>query len=159
MLWNTKISSWVFLKSERSVIFHIWILTSTFYYISIESIVTLKFLINKQDIFEECHDLILELMDTACYKLCQSLKRKHHSVPGSPSGVIDAYFSSESSNESWSVASSISSSPEPQYKRNKTQDQRMTLAPLGSNLHWSISCSLDYLVFRQWFTLFFGMFS
>ncbi|XP_015063223.1 cyclin-D3-2 [Solanum pennellii] len=89
----------------------------------------------RKDIFEECHDLILELMDTACYKLCQSLKRKHHSVPGSPSGVIDAYFSSESSNESWSVASSISSSPEPQYKRNKTQDQRMTLAPLGSNLH------------------------
>ncbi|KAG5581977.1 hypothetical protein H5410_052604 [Solanum commersonii] len=36
---------------------------------------------------EECHDLIHELMGTSCYNLCQSLKRKHHSVPGSPSGV------------------------------------------------------------------------
>lgn len=89
----------------------------------------------RKDSLEECHDLILELMGNSSYKLCQSLKRKHQSVPGSPSGVIDAYFSSDSSNESWSVASSISSSPEPLYKRNKTEDQRMTLAPLGSNLH------------------------
>ncbi|KAH0721606.1 hypothetical protein KY284_006636 [Solanum tuberosum] len=42
----------------------------------------------RKDSFEECHDLILELMGTSCYNLCQSLKRKHHSVPGSPSGVI-----------------------------------------------------------------------
>lgn len=86
----------------------------------------------RKDSLEECYDLILELMGTSCYKLCQSLKRKHQSVPGSPSGVIDAYFSCESSNDSWSVASSISSSPEPQYKRNKTQDQHMKLAPLGT---------------------------
>ncbi|KAJ8546196.1 hypothetical protein K7X08_018779 [Anisodus acutangulus] len=86
----------------------------------------------RKDSLEECHDLILELMGTSCYELCQSLKRKHQSVSGSPSGVIDAYFSCESSNDSWSVASSISSLPEPQCKRNKTQDQCMTLAPFGT---------------------------
>ncbi|XP_016458493.2 cyclin-D3-2 [Nicotiana tabacum] len=86
----------------------------------------------KQDSFEECRDLILELIGTSGYKICQGVKRKHQSVPGSPSGVIDAYFSCDSSNDSWSVASSISSSPEPQYKRIKTQDQTMTLAPLSS---------------------------
>ncbi|KAM3363459.1 cyclin-D3-2 [Capsicum galapagoense] len=87
-----------------------------------------------KDSLDECHDLIVELMGTSRYKFCQSLKRKHQLVPGSPSGVIDAYFSCESSNDSWSVASSISSSPEPQYKRNKTQDQRMKLAPLGGTV-------------------------
>lgn len=86
----------------------------------------------KQNSFEECHDLILELMGTSGYNTCQSLKRKHQSVPSSPSGVIDAYFSCDSSNDTWSAASSISSSPEPQYKRIKTQDQTMTLAPLSS---------------------------
>ncbi|KAJ8567298.1 hypothetical protein K7X08_019506 [Anisodus acutangulus] len=86
----------------------------------------------RKDRLEECHGIILELMGTSCYELCQSLKRKHQVVPSSPSGVIDAYFSCESSNDSWSVASSISSSPEPQYKRNKTQDQRMRPAPLGT---------------------------
>ncbi|MCD7454995.1 hypothetical protein HAX54_026723 [Datura stramonium] len=95
----------------------------------------------RKDILEECHDLIIELMGASCYKLCQSLKRKHQSVPGSPSGVIDAYFSCESSNDSWSVASSISSSPEPQYKKNKAQDQHMSLAPLGGTVSVAVGSS------------------
>ncbi|PHT34699.1 Cyclin-D3-2 [Capsicum baccatum] len=59
------------------------------------------FLLDLQDNLDECHDLILELICTSCYKFCQSLKRKHQSVPGNPSGVIDTYFSCESSNDSW----------------------------------------------------------
>ncbi|PHU03288.1 hypothetical protein BC332_28539 [Capsicum chinense] len=53
------------------------------------------------DNLDECHDLILELIGTSCYKFCQSLKRKHQSVPGNPSGVIDTYFRYERSNDSW----------------------------------------------------------
>lgn len=59
----------------------------------------------------------------------QSNKRKIGSitvpvVPGSPNGVMDVSFSSsDSSNDSWSVASSVSSSPEPLSKKNRSQAQ------------------------------------
>lgn len=51
----------------------------------------------------------------------QSNKRKSQSVPGSPGGVIDASFSCDSSNDSWSATPSsvMSSSPEPLWKRNR----------------------------------------
>lgn len=51
-----------------------------------------------------------------------SLKRKHDSIPSSPSGVIDAYLSSDSSVDSWAV--------EPPFKRSRAQDQHMRL-PFG----------------------------
>lgn len=74
----------------------------------------------RKDSIDECHDLILELMGIPGSKICQTHKRKCQSIPGSPDGVIDAYFSCESSNDSWVVASSVSSLPEPQYKRSRT---------------------------------------
>ncbi|KAK4360647.1 hypothetical protein RND71_019599 [Anisodus tanguticus] len=74
----------------------------------------------RKDSLDECHDLILELMGIPGSKICQTHKRKCDSVLGSPNGVIDAYFSCESSNDSWVVASSVSSFPEPQYKRSRT---------------------------------------
>lgn len=56
-----------------------------------------------------------------------SRKRIYEPVPSSPSGVIDAYLSSDSSNDSWSVA------PEPQLKRKRVEDQsHMRLASLST---------------------------
>lgn len=70
--------------------------------------------INKDKV-DQCCNLI---------RRAQSNKRKLlTSVPGSPNGVMDLSFSSDS--ESWSVASSVSSSPEPLSKRGKTQDQQI----------------------------------
>ncbi|KAK6151191.1 hypothetical protein DH2020_016123 [Rehmannia glutinosa] len=79
---------------------------------------------------DECHKLILEAMDDHGCKSCH--KRRYESIPSSPSGVIDAYFSSDSSVDSWAVRSSVSSSPEPLIKRSRAEDQHMRLAPLSS---------------------------
>ncbi|KAL6211744.1 hypothetical protein ACLB2K_016967 [Fragaria x ananassa] len=67
----------------------------------------------------DCYTLILEMSNYGCKN--NPLIRKHEQIPGSPSGVIDAYFSSESSNDSWAAASSVSSSPEPQFKKIKAE--------------------------------------
>ncbi|GFP90584.1 cyclin-d3-2 [Phtheirospermum japonicum] len=64
---------------------------------------------------DDCYELITEIIDGHGRNLCR--KRKHEPTPGSPSGVIDAYLSSDSSNDSWAVGSSSSSSPEPLSKR------------------------------------------
>ncbi|KAG9158782.1 hypothetical protein Leryth_013675 [Lithospermum erythrorhizon] len=76
----------------------------------------------------EFYQLIVEV--TGSHGLVQygTLKRKQMSVPGSPSGVIDAYMYCDSSNDSWSAASSGSSSPEPFFKRSKAQDQPIPLS-------------------------------
>ncbi|XP_051117153.1 cyclin-D3-3-like [Andrographis paniculata] len=67
----------------------------------------------------DCHKLIVDLIEDQTRKQILH-KRKHAgSIPGSPSGVIDAFFSSDSSNESWSNAPSVSSSPEPMAKRGR----------------------------------------
>ncbi|KAK4410044.1 Cyclin-D3-3 [Sesamum angolense] len=79
---------------------------------------------------DDCHKLIMEIMSEQSRKLGH--KRKHEPIPSSPSGVIDAYFSSDSSNDSWAVESSVSSSPEPLIKRSRAQNQHMRLAPLGT---------------------------
>ncbi|KAK6128700.1 hypothetical protein DH2020_037550 [Rehmannia glutinosa] len=80
---------------------------------------------------DDCYKFILEVMDDHGRKICH--KRKHEPIPSSPSGVIDAYFSSDSSNDSWTVGSSMSSSPEPLSKRSRAQDQHMRLAPLSTD--------------------------
>nr|CAB61223.1 cyclin D3b [Antirrhinum majus] len=64
---------------------------------------------------DDCHMLITEVINNQSYILCH--KRKYGSIPSSPNGVIDAYFSSDGSNDSWSAVSSVSSSPEPVFKR------------------------------------------
>ena len=53
-------------------------------------------------------------------RTCETInKRKLASDPGSPNGVMDVSFSSDSSNDSWAVTapSSVSSSPEPLLKK------------------------------------------
>ncbi|XP_073057927.1 cyclin-D3-3-like [Primulina eburnea] len=80
---------------------------------------------------DECHKLIMEIMDDHCIKLHS--KRKNGSIPNTPTGVVDAYFSSDSSNDCWAFSSSVSSSPEPLFKRRKAQDQHMKVAPHGLN--------------------------
>ena len=71
----------------------------------------------KQDKVEDCSKLVMELAPTDHFKF--SSKRKYSSIPGSPNGVIDVSFSSDSSNYSWSVVSSVSSSPEPLSKKTR----------------------------------------
>ncbi|XP_073018759.1 cyclin-D3-2-like [Primulina eburnea] len=87
------------------------------------------FKMNKEKL-DECHKLVKEVLDGHVHKLCH--KRKHESIPSSPSCVVDAYFSSDSSNDSWAVASFASSSPKPMLKRSRAQDQHMSLASLSS---------------------------
>ncbi|KAM7263048.1 hypothetical protein ACFE04_000731 [Oxalis oulophora] len=73
-----------------------------------------------------------------CYKLLEELlatngshkKRKRLSIPASPSCVIDASFSSDCSNDSWAATSSVSSSPEPLFKRRNTKVQQMRMPSL-----------------------------
>lgn len=53
----------------------------------------------------------------------KSNKRKFGSIPGSPNGVMDVSFSSDSSNDSWAVTLSVSSSPEQLSKKSRAADQ------------------------------------
>lgn len=71
-----------------------------------------------KDKVDNCSQLIMELASRD-YGINQSKKRKFGSIPGSPNGVIDVSFSSDSSNDSWAVAPSVSSSPEPLPKKNR----------------------------------------
>ncbi|XVF64120.1 hypothetical protein PTKIN_Ptkin09bG0141800 [Pterospermum kingtungense] len=89
-----------------------------------------------KDKVDECCKLMIEMATRI--EGHQSNKRRFSSIPGSPNGVIDVSFSSDSSNDSWTVASSssssVSSSPEPpRSKKSKTeQDQlleRLSHAP------------------------------
>ncbi|KAG6392889.1 hypothetical protein SASPL_147117 [Salvia splendens] len=65
----------------------------------------------------DCLTLILEATGGLTRK--SFCKQNFDSIPSSPSGVIEAYFSSESSVDSLAVAMSASSSPEPLFKRSK----------------------------------------
>ncbi|KAL8172039.1 hypothetical protein V2J09_023843 [Rumex salicifolius] len=82
-----------------------------------------------RDQVEECGELISELAVRGKFSV-HSNKRKSVSMPGSPNGVIDVSFSSDSSNDSWAVASSsssVSSSPEPLAKKMRVdQDELLT---------------------------------
>lgn len=81
-----------------------------------------------KDKVDECFKLIIESLAN---NSTQSNKRKFiDSIPGSPTGVMDVSFSfnSDSSNESWSVTSSVSSSPEPLSKKGRFQLDRGNLS-------------------------------
>ncbi|KAH6832740.1 hypothetical protein C2S53_006344 [Perilla frutescens var. hirtella] len=95
-----------------------------------EVVIQARYMISLLEKIDDCHKLILEAMDGLNHKFC--CERKFESIPSSPSGVIDAYFSSNSSVDSWTVALSASSSPEPLFKRSRAQEQHMRLAPLSS---------------------------
>lgn len=68
-----------------------------------------------KDQLDDCVKLISDSTTGFYYK---SNKRKLRStIPGSPNGVIDVCFSSDSSLDSWATAAPVSSSPEPLSKR------------------------------------------
>ncbi|KAI5684507.1 hypothetical protein M9H77_05735 [Catharanthus roseus] len=74
----------------------------------------------------ECYKLIMEVIDDqGLDHYQQGLKRKLDSIPSSPNGVIDAYFSCDSSNDSWDVAISLttssSSSSKPLFKKSRVE--------------------------------------
>ncbi|KAK8551993.1 hypothetical protein V6N13_120427 [Hibiscus sabdariffa] len=77
-----------------------------------------------KDKVDECCKLIIESATTRSQGN-QSNKRRFSSIPGSPNGVMDVSFSSDNSNDSWSVTSSVSSSPEPQSKKSRIQQQQL----------------------------------
>uniref|UniRef100_A0A1J3FS24 Cyclin-D3-3 n=1 Tax=Noccaea caerulescens TaxID=107243 RepID=A0A1J3FS24_NOCCA len=82
-------------------------------------------------------------VDSEKVNKCYELVLDHHSPskkrmmnwmqPASPIGVFDASFSSDSSNESWVVSASpsLSSSPEPLFKRRRVQEQQMKLSSIN----------------------------
>jgi len=78
-----------------------------------------------------CYNLILELSNAYNCVHNNPLKRKYEQIPCSPSGVIDAVFSSDSSNDSWAVGSSVYSSPEPPFKKSRAHEQQMKLPSLN----------------------------
>lgn len=77
---------------------------------------------------DECYNLIVEVSGDSHLDQYRNHKRKYESVPSSPNGVIDGYFSCDSSNDSWTVASSVMSSPGPLNKK-RALDQQMRLVP------------------------------
>ncbi|KAL1134104.1 hypothetical protein V6Z11_A12G083800 [Gossypium hirsutum] len=83
-----------------------------------------------EDKVNACYKLISELLESQ-YKGNQGHKRKYKSIPSSPNGVIDASFGCDSSDDSWAVTSSVSSSPQPLFKRSRAQDQQMRLPSLN----------------------------
>ncbi|XP_022752090.1 cyclin-D3-3-like [Durio zibethinus] len=83
-----------------------------------------------EDKVNACYKLILELLESHC-KGNQGHKRKHRSIPSSPNGVIDAFFSCDSSDDLWAVTSSVSPSRQLPYKRSRAEDQHMRLPSLN----------------------------
>ncbi|KAE8716288.1 Cyclin-D3-2 [Hibiscus syriacus] len=74
-----------------------------------------------KDRVNECCELIME---SATMKVegNRSKKRGFSSFTGSPNGVVDVMFSSDSSNDSWAVGSS---SPEPMSKKSRNQQDQL----------------------------------
>ncbi|PSS21260.1 Cyclin-D3-2 like [Actinidia chinensis var. chinensis] len=77
-----------------------------------------------RDKLDDLNELILELSSNHGHNQSQTRKRKYQSTLGSPNGVVDAYFSSDSSNDSWALASSVSSSLEPMSKKSRVKTSR-----------------------------------
>ncbi|KAK6924013.1 Cyclin, C-terminal domain [Dillenia turbinata] len=80
--------------------------------------------VNKDEV-DEFYKFILELWVGSGSTENQPHKRKYQSKPSCPNGIFDASFSSDNSNDSWTVASSVSSSLEPLFKRSRASDQQM----------------------------------
>ncbi|KAE8715659.1 Cyclin-D3-1 [Hibiscus syriacus] len=81
-----------------------------------------------KDKVDECRKLIIEPATTRA-RGNQSNKRRSGSIPGSPNGVMDVSFSPDSSNDSWAVTSSLSSSPQHQSKRSRIQQEQLLERP------------------------------
>ncbi|KAK4766795.1 hypothetical protein SAY87_008437 [Trapa incisa] len=77
------------------------------------------FLNINEDALDQCYELLGESSGNC------SLQNRHKrklSIPGSPTGVFNASFSCESSNESWAVDSSVSALQGPHLKRSRMPD-------------------------------------
>lgn len=74
-----------------------------------------------QEMVDDCCKLILEM--SSSLRSLGNKRKFGSSMPGSPNGVIDISFSSDSSNDSWAVASSVSSSPEPVSKKTRALEK------------------------------------
>ncbi|XP_016516050.1 cyclin-D3-1 [Nicotiana tabacum] len=74
----------------------------------------------------DCYELITELSYNSI-----SHKRKYESPINSPSAVIDTFYSSESSNDSWDLQTSSTYSPHHQFKKSRVQEQQMRLTSLS----------------------------
>ncbi|RDX83877.1 Cyclin-D3-1, partial [Mucuna pruriens] len=86
--------------------------------------------VSAQEKVDECYNGILQVSNGNNNN--NTRKRKYEQIPGSPSGVIDAAFSSDDgSNDSWAVGSSLYSPAEPLFKKSRTQGQQMKLSPLN----------------------------
>ncbi|KAI3922421.1 hypothetical protein MKX01_006110 [Papaver californicum] len=85
-----------------------------------------------KDKVDECVELILECTAPLDYNVANR-KRKYESVPGSPNGVVDANFSSDSSNDSWVVNESVAvASPKPSFfKKSRVQIQQLRLPSIN----------------------------
>ncbi|KAL5726175.1 hypothetical protein ACHQM5_009242 [Ranunculus cassubicifolius] len=75
-----------------------------------------------KDKLDECYGFILDSILGS-----NDRKRKYESEPSSPIGVIDASFSCDSSNDSWAVSSSVSSSPKCMFKKSRLQELQLPL--------------------------------
>ncbi|XP_050211106.1 cyclin-D3-1 [Mercurialis annua] len=94
---------------------------------------------------KDCYELILELSSKTKangYHNNKCYKRKFEAMPSSPSGVIDAIFSSDNSNDSWvsdssivSSSSSSSSPDEPLFKKSRAQDQWVFVDIVANSPH------------------------
>ncbi|KAF8406276.1 hypothetical protein HHK36_008361 [Tetracentron sinense] len=84
-----------------------------------------------KDKVDDCYKLILELSDTHGHGQKNTHKRKYDLISSSPNGVIDASLSCDSSSDSWAMAPHVSWSPEPLFKKSRSQDQQMRLPSLN----------------------------
>ncbi|KAJ4890254.1 Cyclin-D3-3 [Raphanus sativus] len=71
-----------------------------------------------------------EKVNKCCELVFDHIPSKKRMQPASPTGVFDASFSSDSSNESW-VVSASPSPPEPLFKRRRVQEQQMKLSSIN----------------------------
>ncbi|XP_020239564.1 cyclin-D3-3 [Cajanus cajan] len=78
--------------------------------------------IDKEEV-NECRKVMLELWRGWEQKQCMKRKFGLGWAPGSPNGVMDVSFSGDSSNESWAVAASVCSWPEPLWKKSRSEEQ------------------------------------
>ncbi|CAA2992314.1 cyclin-D3-1-like [Olea europaea subsp. europaea] len=86
--------------------------------------------INK-DRVNDCYEMISDTSKSCLHGQNNSQKRKNCQVPSSPSGVMDEFFNSDRSNDSWgTVGSCISSTHQPFLKKIRVHEQRMKLPSL-----------------------------
>ncbi|KAI3986947.1 hypothetical protein MKX01_039882 [Papaver californicum] len=86
-----------------------------------------------KDKVDECVELILECTAPLDYSVANRKRKYESSVPGSPNGVMDANFSSDSSNDSWVVTESVAvASPKPSsFKKSRVQIQQLRLPSIN----------------------------